>query len=219
MTKIRKHIYVNDNVMKHVVLHHIVVKLERCESVLGELAMDYSSDENDLTGLTQNVFSRQTCSGELDDFSDILESEWWNLENPKQAELNASERCAGCDENPVVEGSRNIPVVTDAELKERKDLRIPANTRMSTSWATRVWKDWAAERNKKVKTAHSTEEAVSGDLLANTDEQLNKWLAKFVVEGSKNRRSWRVLPTEQFISNMLWNTEVYENLDALYRAN
>ena len=74
-------------------------------------AMDYNSDKNDLTGLLQNVFSRETCPGEFDDFSYILGSEWCNLENVKQAELNANERCADRDENPVVEantGNRNI---------------------------------------------------------------------------------------------------------------
>ena len=100
-------------------------------------------------------------------------SAWSNLENVK--ELNASERCADGNENPKLEGStrsRNITVISDSELEERKDSRIPANTRMSTTWATGVWKDWAAERNRKVTTAHSTEETVNGDLLANTDEQL-----------------------------------------------
>ena len=69
-------------ILKHVVLYHIVVKSERCQSVLSE-AMDYSGDKNDLTGLTQNVFSRETCPGEFDDFSYILGSEWCNLENVK----------------------------------------------------------------------------------------------------------------------------------------
>ena len=86
-------------------LDHIVVKSERCQSVLSE-AMDYSGEKIYLSGLTQNVFSRETCSGEFD-FSDILGSEWCNLENVKQAELNTNERCEDCDENPVVEGNSN----------------------------------------------------------------------------------------------------------------
>ena len=67
--------------------------------------MDYSGNENDLTGFTQNVFSRETCPGEFDVFSVVLGSEWCNLEKVEQAELNANERCADCDENPVVEGN------------------------------------------------------------------------------------------------------------------
>ena len=65
--------------------------------------MDHSGDKNDLTGLTQNVFSRETSPGEFDDFSELLGSEWCNLENVKLSEVNANEQCADCDENPVVE--------------------------------------------------------------------------------------------------------------------
>ena len=96
-------------ILKHVVLDHIVVKSERCQSVLGK-AMDYRGDKNYLNGSTQNVFSRETCLSEVD-CSDILGNEWCNLETVKQAELNTDERCADCDKNPVVEGNtgdRNI---------------------------------------------------------------------------------------------------------------
>ena len=91
-------------------LDHFFVKSERYQSVLSE-AVDYSNDKNELTGLIQNVFLRETCLGKFDDFSDILGSEWCNMENFRQAELNANERYADCDENPVVEGNtgnRNI---------------------------------------------------------------------------------------------------------------
>jgi hypothetical protein len=50
---------------------------------------------------------------------------WSNLENVK--ELNASERCADGNENPKLEGStrsRNITVISDSELEERKDSRL-----------------------------------------------------------------------------------------------
>ena len=83
-------------------LDHIVVKFEKCQRVLSE-AMDYSSDKNDVTGLTQIVLSRKICLGEFDDFSVILPSKWDHLGNFKQAELNANERWADCDENLVVE--------------------------------------------------------------------------------------------------------------------
>ena len=112
MTKIHKHIYACkcNAILQLVVLDHFVVKSERWQSVLSE-SMDYSGDKNYLTGLTPNVFSRETCPSEFDYFSNILGSEWCNLENVKLAELNANERCADCDENPVVKGNtgnRNI---------------------------------------------------------------------------------------------------------------
>ena len=116
-------------------LDHVAVKSERCQSVLSE-AMDYSGDKNDLTGLTQNVFSRETCPGEFDDFSDILASEWGNLENVKEAELYANERCANCDENPVVEENTG-KLKYFVEMEKRRYLRIPTNLRMSTSLGNR----------------------------------------------------------------------------------
>ena len=69
-------------ILKYVVLHHLFFKSERCQSVLSE-AMDYSEDKNDLTGLTQNVLLRETCPGEFDDFSYILECKCCNLEYVK----------------------------------------------------------------------------------------------------------------------------------------
>ena len=92
MTKIHTHIYACkwNVILKHVVLDHFVVKSERCQNVSSK-AMDYREDKNYLTGLTPNVFSRETCPGEFDDFSNIQESQWCNLENVKQAELNDNE--------------------------------------------------------------------------------------------------------------------------------
>ena len=95
--------------------------------------MDYSGDKNGLTELTQNVFLRETCPGEFDDFNDILGSKWYNLETVEQAELNANERCADWDKNPVVEentGNKNILL---SWIK--KNSRIPANPRMSSYFA------------------------------------------------------------------------------------
>ena len=50
--------------MKHAVLDYIIVKSERCQCELGE-AMEYSSDEDYLIGLTQNAFSSESGFAEL----------------------------------------------------------------------------------------------------------------------------------------------------------
>ena len=42
---------------------------------------------------------------------------------------------------------RNISIVDDEELEKRKESRILHNTRINTSWAVRVWREWAEERN------------------------------------------------------------------------
>ena len=38
---------------------------------------------------------------------------------------------------------RNISIV-----EKRKESRIPHNVRINTSWAVRVWREWAEERNE-----------------------------------------------------------------------
>ena len=81
--------------------------------------MDYSSDKNYVTGLTQNVFSRKTCLGEFDDFSVILASKWGHLENFKQAELNANEWWADCNENLVGERNTGTKIFTWVGEKKR----------------------------------------------------------------------------------------------------
>ena len=58
---------------------------------------------------------------------------------------------------------------------------------MSTAWLVGVWRDWAAERNSKATTAVSTKRTVSADILTNTNDELNKWLSKFVVEIRKKK--------------------------------
>ena len=44
---------------------------------------------------------------------------------------------------------RAISLVTDEELEQTKDGRIPTNTKLSTNSKVGVWKDWAVERNSR----------------------------------------------------------------------
>ena len=90
--------------------------------------------------------------------------------------------------------NRNICLVTDEELEKRKYSRIPENTKMSTGWAVRVWKDWTAEQNSKVKTSVSTEKTLIANILPNTDDDVNKWMAKFVVEIRKKEELGKCYP-------------------------
>ena len=52
---------------------------------------------------------------------------------------------------------RNIVVVCNTEVEKRRESRIPANTKVNTSWAVRCWEEWAIERNVKVKKNSSKE--------------------------------------------------------------
>ena len=88
-------------------------------------------------------------------------------------------------ENP----GRNIVVVCDNEVEKRRESRIPANTKVNTSWAVRCWEEWAVERNVKVKKNSSKEKyyEVNPDIKKFTNEQLDYWLGKFVLEIRKKK--------------------------------
>ena len=79
------------------------------------------------------------------------------------------------------------------KLEQRKDGRIPTNTKHNTNWAIRVWKDWAFERNSLTNNS-TAENSVRADILTNTNEELNKWLAKFVVEVRKKEEAGKSYP-------------------------
>ena len=63
----------------------------------------------------------------LDDLGDIISGDNKNIESTTRR--------------------RGIQVVSDREVQERNAERIPENTRKATKWCTRVWDDWAEERN------------------------------------------------------------------------
>ncbi|CAB4012276.1 allene oxide synthase-lipoxygenase -like [Paramuricea clavata] len=162
-----------------------------------------SSDEADLSGLTQNVFlndTSQTASTDFDLFSDILSLETINNENIGGVKDGVQNVPVIRNEEtlfrpPVSVPKRNIALVTDEELiNERKDARIPNNTKLSTSWALRVWNDWAVERNNVVLASACREKIVNADVLTNSNDELNYWLAKFVVEIRKRDEPGQFYP-------------------------
>ena len=95
-------------------------------------------------------------------------------------------------ENP----GRNIVVVCDNEVEKRRESRIPANTKVNTSWAVRCWEEWAVECNVKVKKNSSKEKyyEVNPDIKKVANEQLDYWLGKFVLEIRKKKEPGSVYP-------------------------
>ena len=88
--------------------------------------------------LTQNTFSQEAFSPEL------------NLEELLADFREVSERDSVEVEKKENTG-RNVVVVCDNELEQRRESRIPASTKVNTSCAVRCWEEWAVERNVKVK--------------------------------------------------------------------
>ena len=95
-------------------------------------------------------------------------------------------------ENP----GRNIVVVCDNKVEKRRESRIPANTKVNTSWAVRCWEEWAVERNVKVKKNSSKEKYYEVNPYTNkvANEQLDYWLGKFVLEIRKKKEPGSVYP-------------------------
>ena len=83
-------------------------------------------DSDDEIFLTQKTFSQEPFSPELNleellgDFREVSERDSVEVEKK---------------ENP----GRNIVVVCNNEVEKRRESRIPANTKVNTSWAVRCW--------------------------------------------------------------------------------
>ena len=101
-------------------------------------------DSDDEIFLMQNTFSQEPFSPELNleelvgDFREVSERDSVEVEKK---------------ENP----GRNIVVVCDTEVEKRRESRIPANTKVNTSWAVLYWDEWTIECNVKVKKNSSKE--------------------------------------------------------------
>ena len=140
--------------------------------------MASSSDDDDLSGLTQNTFKANDVFNQwgYEIFSDTLQTESsldFGVEEQKLSSKNTSE--CFVVEGPcaleTVRSKRAISLVTDEELEQRKDGRIPTNTKHNTNWAIRVWKDWAFERNSLTNNS-TAEKSVRADILTNTNKEL-----------------------------------------------
>ena len=80
---------------------------------------------------------------------------------------------------------RNLSIVDDEELEKRKESRIPRNTRINTSLAVRVWREWVEERNEMVEIIgdSGTLPKVNPDIVNITEnDELNYWLSKLIVD-------------------------------------
>ena len=85
-------------------------------------------DSDDEIFLTQNTFSQEPFSPELN--LQELVGDFREVSKRDSAEVKKKE-------NP----GRNIVVVCDNEVKKRRESRIPANTKVNTSWAVRCWEE------------------------------------------------------------------------------
>ena len=140
-------------------------------------------DSDDEIFLMKNTFSQEHFSPELNleelvgDFREVSERDSFEVEKKENL-------------------GRNIVVVCYNEVEKRRESRIPANTKVNTSWAVRCWEEWAVERNVKVKKNSSKEKyyEVNPDIKKVANKQLDYWLGKFVLEIRKKKEHGSVYP-------------------------
>ena len=91
-----------------------------------------------------------------------------------------------------LDDDRFSQLVEELELNERKDSRIPINTRYNSCWALNVWRDWAIWRNGKMAMDLSSKNQQRRykrvPLLESRrpdDDEFGYWLCRFVNEIKK----------------------------------
>ena len=73
--------------------------------------------------------------------------------------------------------SGRFAIVSDSDIEQAKECAIPQNTKKSTSWAVKVWKEWTMNRQKVCPSWDCPPH-----LLLCTTQSLDYWLSKFVME-------------------------------------
>lgn len=90
--------------------------------------------------ITQDVFRQNVDVDESDIDPHFLDWVDNALQKPHEEEKDKSSANASSN-------TRKIVVVSDKELKRRREDRIPQKTKLNTAWCLRTWTEWAKERN------------------------------------------------------------------------
>ena len=111
-----------------------------------------------------------------------------NVDSPVSEELRLKEKYAHLEEGDFVLDKlmEDIPTterfdksVSESDILEKINDRIPRATKNSTAWAVKLWDCWRGSRALQGGET-STEAPPSLDVISN--KELNHWLARFVLE-------------------------------------
>ena len=80
-----------------------------------------------------------------------------------------------CKHDESIVAERFASPVSEDDILKLIDGSIPANTKKTTLWAVNTWKEWVKQRKE-----HGNE--IPPSLDEATDEDMNKWLAQFILE-------------------------------------
>jgi len=79
------------------------------------------------------------------------------------------------------ETSRFCSPITDEDLMTKISNRVPKKTQQSNNWSLRFYQEWARHRNAHPDTVISGRN-VPEELISATNEDLNYWLSRFIME-------------------------------------
>ena len=136
------------------------------------------AEEDDFIFLQASQLYEESVSKSLND----------NVDDPVSEELRLKEKYAHLEDDDFVLDKlmEDIPTterfdkpVSESDILEKINDRIPRAMKNSTAWAVKLWDCWRGSRALQGGET-STEATPSLDVISN--EELNHWLARFVLE-------------------------------------
>ncbi|XP_031549389.1 zinc finger MYM-type protein 3-like [Actinia tenebrosa] len=150
--------------------------------------MELESSDEEAVFITPNTISQHSSSIFNLQLHDFL----FDNANCLEVEANIGEKN---NELEIQEPKRDIAVVSDVDLHRRVEATIPHGTKCATAWCVQTWKEWAEERSKLCSTSVSDKyQVVDLDILQLSKEELDYWLAKFVLEVRKKKTPGECYP-------------------------
>ena len=117
----------------------------------------YDEESEGVIWITQSRYSKTDCAFNVDDFVSF---------DDENHSLTVAEL-----------PKDNLTHISDIDMAERIQNKIPKPTRNSTDWDVGVWQEWARRRN----SVH-VNMSVPADIVGVRNDELKYWLAKFVLK-------------------------------------
>ena len=104
-----------------------------------------------------------------------------NMEDLQPAPPKGCDHSAMLPAAPPYENNAHtrFQLKSDTALEEVKASSVPKNTVCCTKWAQKIWQEWSKQRQITYPNSHGEWRI---HLLIVNNEQLDKWLSKFIIE-------------------------------------
>ena len=102
----------------------------------------------DLIGLDAEMLLQASNIPDMDNLDELLSQ----IPHPDdviipEPDSTTEPHPSGVDSASSATYGRFGDLVGEAEIKAAQEMSVPANTKKSTSWAVKVWKDWSTHRH------------------------------------------------------------------------